>query len=215
VQPSAPTKASVSAKERVILIHGWLGFPIELVPLGRALAEAGFETSYVRHYSLFGRFETAVEAGIREVRRDLRPVHLVGFSLGGLVARAVAEACPDEVRSLLLIGAPNGGSPLADILARFFPTPSLKRLCCAAEPLPDPAPALPVGCIAGSHGGVIGTLFEDRFAGANDSRVSIASAFDIRHDSEAVIDCTHFALRFHPQVMRHAVSFLCDGTFSQ
>lgn len=206
MQPSAP------AKERVILIHGWLGFPIELVPLGRALSEAGFEASYVRHYSLFGRFETAVEAGINEVRRDKRPVHLIGFSLGGLVARAIADACPD-VRSLLLIGAPNGGSPLADILARFFPTPSLKRLCCTAEPLPDPAPALPVGCIAGNHGGVLGTLFEDQFAGPNDSRVSIASAFDIRHDSEAVVDCTHFALRFHPQVMRHAVAFVRDGAF--
>jgi len=209
-----PHPSALPPRERVLLIHGWLGFPIELVPLGRALAEAGFEASYLRHYSLFGRFETAIEAGVREVRRDKRPVHLVGFSLGGLVARAIADACPDEVRSLLLIGAPNGGSPLADILSRFFPTPSLKRLCCTAEPLPDPGPHLPVGCIAGNRGGVLGTLLEDEiFAGPNDGRVSLESALDVRHDSEAVIDCTHFALRFHPKVMRHAVSFLRDGAF--
>jgi len=207
LSPSQPS-------QRVLLIHGWLGFPIELVPLGRTLAEAGFEASYLRHYSLFGRFETAVETGIREVRCDPRPVHLVGFSLGGLVARAIADACPDQVRSLLLIGAPNAGSPLADILSRFFPTSSLKRLCCTAAPLPDPDPNLPVGCIAGNDSGIIGTLLEGQFAGPNDSRVSIESAFDVRHDAEAVIDCTHFALRFHPKVMRHAVSFLRDGAFA-
>ncbi len=200
----------VQAKaERVLLIHGWMGLPRELHTLGDALKAAGYDVTYSRHYSMFGQFEAAVRRGETAVSSDPRPVHLIGFSLGGLIARAVVEACPSQFSSLLLIGAPNAGSPLADLLSRVYPTPSLRRLRCAAPRLCDPPPGLRVGCIAGDKGGLIGRLLP----GPNDSRVTLASAFDIRHDAEAIIHCSHEALRAHPDVLRHAVAFVQSGRF--
>jgi pimeloyl-ACP methyl ester carboxylesterase len=192
-------------KQRVILIHGWLGVPRELFTLGRALTAAGYDVAHVRHYSMLGSFEAAVDATRKKLQADPdRPSHLIGFSLGGLIARAAAAACPSHVKSLLLIGAPNAGSPFADLLSLIHPTPSVRRLRCAAPKLPDPPPRIRVGCIAGTRGGLLGSFLE----GPNDSRVSVASAFAIRHDFEALVHCKHEVLRAHPEVLGHAVAFV-------
>ena len=146
-------------KERVILAHGWLGLPHELAALGAALDAAGFEVEHVRHYSLFGRFEEAIDAVLAKIQADTsRPVHLIGFSYGGLIMRRAAEVSPVEICSLLLIAVPNVGSPFADWLSLVFPTPAVRRLCCAAPPLPELPPGLRVGCIAGDHAGFLGRL---------------------------------------------------------
>jgi pimeloyl-ACP methyl ester carboxylesterase len=195
----------IQRKERVILAHGWLGRPSELAALGAALGTAGFDVVNVKLYFLFGRFEAAVNAVRKQVLAEPgRHAHLIGFSLGGLVMRAVADACPGQIDSLLLIGTPNAGSSLADLLGLVFPTSAIRRLSGAAPPLPEPPPSVRVGCIAGTRGGVLGLLLKGR----NDSRVTVDSAFDIRHDYEAVIHCKHEVLRDHPDVLRHAVTFL-------
>lgn len=192
-------------KERVILVHGWMGLPRELFKLGRALTEAGYDVAHVRHYSMFGRFEAAVDATLQKLLSDPnRPAHLIGFSYGGLVVRAAADACPEHVSSLLLIGTPNAGSPLADALSLIYPTHSVRRLRRAAPRLPEPPAHIRVGCIAGTKGGLAGALLE----GANDSRVSVTSVFDVRHEFEAVIPCKHEELRGHPEVLRQVVAFV-------
>jgi pimeloyl-ACP methyl ester carboxylesterase len=194
-------------KERVILVHGWMGLPSELFKLGRAFKTAGFDVEHVRHYSMLGRFEAAVDATLEKLLADpARPAHLVGFSLGGLIVRATAAACPDRVSSLLLIGTPNTGSPFADLLSLVNPTPSVLRLRCAAPKLPEPPRHIRVGCIAGTRAALLGSLLD----GPNDSRVTVESAFAIRHDYEALVHCKHEVLRAHPDVLRHAVAFVRD-----
>ncbi len=192
-------------KDRVLLIHGWLGLPRELFTLGHALTAAGLDVEHIRHYSMFGSFEAAVEATCKKLLADPdRPAHVIGFSLGGLIARAAAAACPSHVKSMLLIGAPNAGSPFADVLHLIHPTPSIRRLRCAAPKLPEPPHHIRVGCIAGTRGGCLGSFL----GSPNDSRVSVASAFAVRHDFEAIVHCKHEVLRDHPEVLRHAVAFV-------
>jgi len=191
--------------KRVILAHGWLGRRNELAPIGTALAAAGFEVEHVKLYTLFGRFEAAVDAVLKAVLAEPdRRVHLIGFSFGGLVMRAVADRCPSRIESLLLIGVPNAGSPFADLLSIVFPTSAVRRLACAAPSLPAPPEGLRVGCIAGTRGGCLG-MFLRR---PNDSRVTVASAFAIPHDFEAKVHCKHEVLRGHPEVIRHAGAFV-------
>ncbi|WP_020176668.1 alpha/beta fold hydrolase [Methyloferula stellata] len=196
-------------KARVILAHGWLGHHYELAPIGDALESAGFEVKHVKLYTLFGRFEAAVDAVLEAVlAQPNRRVHLIGFSFGGLVMRAVADRCPSRIESLLLIGVPNTGSPFADLLSIIFPTSAVRRLARAAPSLPEPPLGLRVGCIAGTRKGLLG-LFLRR---PNDSRVTAASAFAIPHDFEATVHCKHEVLRGHPEVIRHAVAFVERST---
>ena len=75
-----------------------------------------------------------------------KQVNLVGFSKGGLDARVyLAESQTLDVANLIMIGTPNGGSPLADIttysnffnpwfyLSTFFCTPALYDLETGAQ----------------------------------------------------------------------------------
>ncbi len=170
---------------------------------------AGFEVEHVKLYTLFGRFEAAVDKVLSAVLAEPgRPAHLIGFSFGGLVMRAVVDACPNQISSLLLIGTPNAGSPFADLLSLVFPTSAVRRLACAAPSLPAPPQGLRIGCIAGTRGGFLG-LFLKR---PNDSRVSVASASAIPHAYEATVHCKHEVLRDHPEVIYHAVGFVKGNT---
>ncbi len=198
-------------KERVLLAHGWLGDDYELSAIGDALEQAGFEVEHIEFDTLFGRFKAAADEVIKCVRAEPGPVHLIGFSFGGLVMRMAADACPDQVSSLLLIGTPNEGSPFADLLCLVFPTSAVRRLCCSAPPLPDAPPALPdappdlrIGFIAGTRGGFLGLFLK----GPNDSRVTVDSAFAIPHAYEGMVYCKHEVAARSSDVLRHAVAFI-------
>jgi pimeloyl-ACP methyl ester carboxylesterase len=199
---------SPKVKERVIMAHGWLGLPRELKTLGKALEAAGFDVEYVRHYTLFGRFEASVGAALAKINDGSnRPVHLVGLSYGGLVMRGAAAASSADIRSILLIGVPNAGSPLADLVCHVFPTPAVRRLCCVAPPLPEPPLGIRVGCIAG-HCRVLRFLLKT----PNDFLVTIVSALKVRHDYEAIVRCNHYELSHRPETLGHAVAFLLGKT---
>ncbi len=196
-------------KERVIMAHGWLGLPRELAKLGKALEAAGFEIDYVWHHTLFGQYEASIDAALRKIEADEdRPVHLIGLSYGGLIMRGAAAASSADIRSMLLIGVPNAGSPLADLLCHVFPTPAVRRLRSVAPPLPEPPLGIRVGCIAGDRGGLLGLLLKT----PNDSLVTIMSAFKVRHDYEAIVHCNHYMLPNRPETLGHAVAFLLGKT---
>jgi pimeloyl-ACP methyl ester carboxylesterase len=89
-----------------------------------------------------------LETRLRDLaRRHGRSVSLVGWSLGGVFARALARSCPQQVRQVVTLA-----SPLRDFdannLGRFFPRgrraqralPEVLRR--AAEPLSVPTTAL-------------------------------------------------------------------------
>lgn len=187
------------------MAHGWLSGPRQLAALGRALEEAGYDVRYVAHRSLFGRFDAAVETALKiaDTAEDT-PVHLIGFSLGGLVMRATAAAMTRNPASLLLIGTPNAGSTLADLVGRLLPTPAIRRLSSTASRLPEPPPGVRVACIFGDQAGIVGRLL----TGDNDSRVTVASALAVRHDAAFGVSCKHRTLNRHPETLRLALAFL-------
>lgn len=196
-------------RPRVLIAHGWLGHAGQFRPLARHLTQAGFDTAVLSYPTMFGSFERAVELARRAaVSGSAAPLHLVGFSLGGLVMRALAAERPAGLASLLLIGTPNAGSPIADLIGRIAPTPALRRLSTAPPVLP-PVNGIPIGCIAGSRRGPMGLLFGEE----NDGRVTVSSALAISHHDARTIAVGHRALPFSAETASLAVSFLRDGHF--
>lgn len=58
---------------------------------------------------------------VRELhRRHRRKVSLVGWSLGGAMARAIAAAMPEKVRSVITLGSPLSGHPKGTNAWRLF-----------------------------------------------------------------------------------------------
>lgn len=111
---------------RAVILDGWLGNGRRFEGLRRRLEGAGMRAS-IWLYNNTGRRELgevaealAVELGEGEV-----PVHVVGYSMGGLVVREALRQRPElPVASATFIHVPHGGTQLA----RVLPLPGVKQL---------------------------------------------------------------------------------------
>lgn len=99
----------------VLLLHGFTGSPWDLRPLGEALAGAGYRAVcplLPGHGDAPGElaafterdWEQAAASALRELSTETHgPVHVVGFSMGALLALLLAEGHGPRVRSLALL----------------------------------------------------------------------------------------------------------------
>lgn len=107
LQAGSPTVADV------LLVPGYTGSKEDFAPLLEPLAAAGVRVTAI---DLPGQYESpgppapadyapdALATAVCDVARDLvAPVHLLGHSYGGLVARAAVIAKPSLFRSLVLL----------------------------------------------------------------------------------------------------------------
>jgi pimeloyl-ACP methyl ester carboxylesterase len=138
----AAPEGPMAARCAAVLLPGFTGSKEDFIPLLPPIAVAGYR---VISYDQRGQFESIGPDheraySIAMFERDLRdvigvisngePVHLVGHSFGGLVARNLVIAEPTLVRSLTLLDSGPGGASL--IRARWLPF--LIGLICLCGP---------------------------------------------------------------------------------
>ncbi|MFY9808815.1 MAG: alpha/beta fold hydrolase [Pseudonocardiaceae bacterium] len=119
----------------ILLVHGFSDNRSAFTVLGSALRKRGFGVVYGLNYSVF----TALTGDVRGVARKLgrevericeatsaEQVHVVGHSLGGLVARYYVQRLNGDARvhTLVTLGTPHHGTKAAYLL----PTPVLRQL---------------------------------------------------------------------------------------
>lgn len=126
------------SEETVVLIHGLGRTRASMVPLSVRLQRAGFETAMVRYDSRRMTLNEATEAVAEQVSKIAKscsgPLHVVGHSLGGLIALRLKRERPDlRIRRVVQCGSPNLGSSVAETLksnslAQWFFGPILSEL---------------------------------------------------------------------------------------
>jgi pimeloyl-ACP methyl ester carboxylesterase len=135
--PLAALDTGPGERGTALLVAGYTGSKEDFAPLLRPLATAGFRVVAIDQRGQFesggpddpAAYTVAELAGdVRAVARLLRaeqpgPLHLLGHSFGGLVARAAVLAGPELFDSLTLLGS--GPSrlvgPRADLLEHLAP----------------------------------------------------------------------------------------------
>lgn len=213
---SARAQKTSTGRERVILLHGIWMRGVTLHYLSRRLQRAGYEVETIDYASVFRGFGPAVER-LREHlgRIDARAVHLVGHSLGGLVALEAMRGMRRWPRGrVVCLGPPLRGSAVARGLATI---PGGRLLLghsgdALIAGIGDWTGRRPVGVIAGSlpfglgfavgnltspHDGTV-AVEETRLPGISDHRTVVAS---------------HTGMLLSSEVASLTIDFLRNGRF--
>lgn len=116
----------------VLVLPGFLASDVSTAPLRRFLKRHGYAT----HPWELGRNlgpRKGVEDRLMERLQEVRELHgrrvsLIGWSLGGVYARMLANRSPDDVRCVITLGSPFGGDPKANKVWPLFEWASGQRL---------------------------------------------------------------------------------------
>lgn len=164
------TVSQAEQPQTILLIPGFLAGDVSLYPLARRLrAEAhkvrfaGITANIACSRRQIGRLEGVLQQTAREAGA---PVVVIGHSLGGIYARALARRFPDLVAHTFLLGSPirgplNTTNPIVRMLFIATRRPHADGTTCVSElsslcgiHLPDP-PKVPSTLIYSKSDGVV------------------------------------------------------------
>jgi pimeloyl-ACP methyl ester carboxylesterase len=193
----------------VVLVHGFLMRGVYLAPLRRRLRALGYEARVAAigwnadcFHALTDRLIADLE---RTSRTGGRPAHLVGHSLGGILAHGAAVRAPHLVASVTMLGSPLRGLRLHPALraaaaatragirlARGASVPpecaTLACPCTTVQAVAAALPAaIPLATIATRNDGVADWRYAIQRAPAHDTTVVRSSHMGLVF-SRAVLD---------------------------
>lgn len=204
----------------VVLLHGlWLpGWTLAL--LARRLKARGFRPLRYDWDTTGANFEESARSLFEFVGEvGAEPLHLVGHSLGGLLARALLHHHHGEVAPgrLVTIGSPNGGSRTARMAVR---NPLCHKITGrAVDELADGVPSgwrppeREVGTVAGTLSVGLGRVFPG-LEKPNDGVVTERESRLPGADSRS-LHVSHTQMVVSPRVARLVAGFLEDGAFPE
>lgn len=199
---------------RVVLVHGIWNAAWWLAPLAWRLRRAGFEPELFGYPSLLAGAEAAVLRLVRQLQ-DGPPAHLLGHSLGGLVALEALRQAPGlAVPRLVCLGSPLCGSCTARQLAArrglaWVLGRSAGLLLRGCQPWQGP---VEVGVVAGDLPRGVGRLLtavgpeSDGTVALDETRLPGVAACCRVHAS-------HTGLVLSAEAARQAAAFLRHGRF--
>ncbi|WP_227978363.1 esterase/lipase family protein [Arenimonas daejeonensis] len=206
---------SDTPRQHVVLLHGVWMRGLSLVPLARRLEARGFTTHRFDYASLFQWPGATVDRLAAELRSLAPgPVHLVGHSLGGLMALETlschAGLPPGRV---VCLGSPLAGSSAARGMAMNHLSPLLGRSATLLKAgLVNVPSGREVGVVAGSRAAGLGRLF-GAFDGPSDGTVAVWETRLPGLADHRVLPVSHTGMIFSAPVAELAAGFLRDGRF--
>lgn len=207
----------------VVLLHGIARTSRSLRTLERALRAEGFATlnlDYPSRSKPLDALAADIHPRISEFAGTTSQLHFLAHSMGGLLTRVyVARHRPARLGRVVMLGTPNGGSEVANLLKnlslyRAFYGPAGQQLTTTPDDtlISLPSPDYPVGIIAGikSIDPITSHFVLPR---PNDGRVSLQSAQLAGMADLAIVKASHTGLVRQPAAIAQALAFLRDGRF--
>lgn len=201
--------------ERVLLLHGIWNAKAWLSPLASRLRAAGFDARVWGYASVFGGPEHVLPRLIAHLR-DGPQTHLVGHSLGGLVALEALRRAPGlPVRRVVCLGSPLRGSDTARRLAahRLAGTVLGRSAGMLQRPLDAWGGGVEVGMVAGSVPHGVGRLIGS-CDDASDGTVRLEETRLPGLADHCVVAASHSGLVFSAAAAAQAATFLRTGRFA-
>jgi pimeloyl-ACP methyl ester carboxylesterase len=206
------------SRRLILLLHGLGSTPKVMEKLKTTVERDGFDAMAVT-YPTTEQGVSAHADGVERLLQNLEgydEVTIIAHSLGGLITRATLSRAsfaklPVPVRRVIMLGTPNQGATLAEMLRPLARMAANDLLPTRARQL-GPIPAeLRFGVIAGGASTRFGynpILGED-----NDGVVTVNEARAANMDDFLVLPVTHSAMVADARVLAAVRQFMRTGTF--
>lgn len=199
----------------ILLIHGIWNHRAWLKPLADKMRSAGFAPTVFSYNSILGGPEAALPQLIQTIER-MRPVGLVGHSLGGLMALEALQRAPHlDIPRVVCLGSPLRGSLTARHMAK---NPALRYALGSSRDLLTRGfeqweGKAEVGVVAGTKPRGLGRLVAP-LEGPSDGTVLVSETHLQGMKDHCQVRCGHTELVFSNEAVRQTSLFLRIGQFA-
>lgn len=211
----------------VILLHGLGRTSLSMMPMARALEDAGYRTANIDYPSRFHPVEVLAPAalgrGFEQCERSgAAPVHVVTHSMGGILVRHyLALHEPPALGRVVMLGPPNQGSAVADRLMdqaiyREVNGPAGQQLGTGPGGIAarlGPV-AFPLGVLAGNERTVVDQWLSEGIAEDSDGKVTVDETRVEGMADFRVLAANHTFIASDPQAIAQVLHFLREGRFA-
>ena len=212
----------VKRGDYVVLLHGIARSSSHMEPIETYLTSQGYEVINLDYPSTDYPLEVLTRFVHKELASRLvqdKPVHFVGYSMGGLLVRSlIYQYRPKFLGRVVQLAAPNKGSEVADFLKDNW---LYKKIYGPAGQQLGTSEQLPrelfgevdyeLGVIAGNS--TIDPISSALIPGDDDGKVSIQSTKLQGMKDHVVVSASHTFFPGNKQVHRHIAHFLHYGIF--
>jgi len=212
------------AQDCVVLLHGLARTETSFLALEELLTANEYQVVNEGYPSTSADIETLVAQNVPQAVAACgdKTVHFVTHSMGGILVRVyLADGGPDHLGRVVMLGPPNGGSELVDILGELEPFvwvngPAGMELGTEEVTESGAALSLPwqggdLGIVAGNR--TLNAYYSSLIEGADDGKVSVASTHLDGMTAHITLPVTHTFIMNNPLVMRQVLKFLDSGEF--
>ncbi|NBX66946.1 MAG: hypothetical protein EBQ96_08125 [Proteobacteria bacterium] len=224
-----PAASSRPLREDIILLHGILKTPFELLPAALYLRSKGYSVHLLGYRTSQGHIHEIAEKIWHDMKSkhldnpELR-LHFVAHSMGGLVVHDIIKNhVPEKLGRVVLWGTPLQGCEYADRLNESgFWGPIYRWLwgragqdlqVKTADPERDRVISYEAGVIAGSASINPMAHWFLKGSGAHDGIVPVARTKRTGLADHLILPLSHTGLLVSPIVFRQTVHFLRTGRF--
>lgn len=176
----------------VVVLPGFMVSELRMELFRQTLVRAGYRAygwGLGRNLGVKADMLERLDARLDEIARECPgPVTLVGWSLGGLIAREYAKHAPDRVAKVISMGSPFSGSPRANNAWRLYEW--VTKHPVDAPPLEvrlAEKPPVPTYALWSRRDGVVAPASARGMPGEADESVEV--------------DCSHLAFACAPEAM--------------
>lgn len=210
--------------EQVVLLHGIARSASHMEDLEKFLEDKGYTVYNLDYpsteYSL-EKLTAIVAADIAGKIKADKPVHFIGYSMGGIVTRAVLNKFrPDNLGRVVQLASPNKGSEVADFLKNNWLYekvygPAGKQLVTDGAGIDELLGKVDyeLGVVAGTFS--IDPISSSLIPGNDDGKVSVESTKVEGMKDHVLVYSSHTFFPQNEEVQRHALEFIRNGVFSK
>ncbi len=213
---------SAERNEQVVLLHGIARSSSHMDDLEKFLEEKGYSVINMDYPSTEYNLEqlaAIVADNLADTMKADQPVHFVGYSMGGIVIRAVLNKYrPDNLGRVVQLASPNGGSEVADFLKgnflyEKFYGPAGSQLTTVNAGIEDLMGEVDyeLGVLAGTF--TIDPVSSSIIPGDDDGKVSVESTKVDGMKEHRLVNASHTFFPQNSEVLELTARFLEAGSF--